>query len=474
MAEQGLFGPSPWEIQQAQQQSLGQNAADYARMNAAERSVSGMYQAGGMLGGMGAEALGMKNVAVENAQRNEQELSGIDTQTPESILKIAQQVTDPRVKFQLMQLAQKRQSELAEIAHKNAQSRSENRKAEAETSPLAKINPKDYTQDSMKLFYQGGMKDPSTLVPIADTESSSTDMKLVNAAALANGFKPGTPEHTAFTKKEYQKLLDKKTTVSVRVNTVAPVVNDATMDMMAHTYLTTGTLPSLGMGAGNAALKAKILSRAAELGTAYGKKPEEIAAMVREGKADTASAASTVKDFASGVGARRVAALNTALNHLETVDKLALDLGNSDVRIFNAAAQMFAKATGNPAPTNFDAARQLVAAEVIKAVVANGGGVAERQEAQDQFRTANSPAQLKQVVETYRELLGGQLLSLEQQYTTGSGRKDFTERLSPATKSLLKKVSPAAPPTADKFVTGKQYKDAKGNVATYLGNGQWK
>jgi hypothetical protein len=29
-------------------------------------------------------------------------------------------------------------------------------------------------------------------------------------------------------------------------------------------------------------------------------------------------------------------------------------------------------------------------------------------------------------------------------------------------------------PGADKFVVGKQYKDSKGNVATYQGNGQWK
>ena len=35
-------------------------------------------------------------------------------------------------------------------------------------------------------------------------------------------------------------------------------------------------------------------------------------------------------------------------------------------------------------------------------------------------------------------------------------------------------VSTVTPKPADKFVTGKQYKDAKGNVATYLGNGQWK
>lgn len=75
----GLFGPSPWEIQQAQQHGLRQQAAAYAKQSPMERAAAGMYQAGGMLGGMGAEALGMKNVAVENARRTEQIMGEGDT-----------------------------------------------------------------------------------------------------------------------------------------------------------------------------------------------------------------------------------------------------------------------------------------------------------------------------------------------------------------------------------------------------------
>ena len=71
MAE-GLFGPSPWEIQQTQQQAMVQNAAAYAQQSPLERAAAGMYQAGGMLGGMAAGALGGKNVAVEQAKRQEQ------------------------------------------------------------------------------------------------------------------------------------------------------------------------------------------------------------------------------------------------------------------------------------------------------------------------------------------------------------------------------------------------------------------
>ena len=172
----------------------------------------------------------------------------------------------------------------------------------------------------------------------------------------------------------------------------------------------------------------------------------EAATNVVQGKQDVAGQTAAVKDFSSGLSARRVTANNTALNHLETMDRLAGDLANADTRIVNAAGNAFARATGSAAPTNFDAAKQLVAAEVIKAVVQNGGGVTERKEAADTIKSANSPEQLRGVIATYRELLGGQLSSLAQQYETGTGRKDFEKKLSPATRELLKKSTPAPAP----------------------------
>jgi len=158
-----------------------------------------------------------------------------------------------------------------------------------------------------------------------------------------------------------------------------------------------------------------------------------------------------LRDFSAGPSSRRVTANNTAINHLDTMGKLATDLGNSDIRVVNAAATAFAKATGAPAPASFDAARQLVAAEVIKAVVANGGGTKERAEAADQFARANSPAQLKSVINTYKELLGGQLDTLGLQCESGTGRKDFESKLTPATKKVFdsmrgKTEAPAAGP----------------------------
>ena len=112
----GLFGPYPYEIQQQRNASMNDFATQMSRMNASERGTYALSKGGGMLGGMAANAMGMVDPAVELAKRNQQELAGLDTQTPESILKTAQQVTDPRIKFQLMELAQKRKKEISDEA----------------------------------------------------------------------------------------------------------------------------------------------------------------------------------------------------------------------------------------------------------------------------------------------------------------------------------------------------------------------
>jgi hypothetical protein len=68
----GLFGPSPYEIEQQRMVQRQAAAQAYAQQSPLERAAAGMYNAGGMLGGMGAQAMGMVDPAVANAQRTEQ------------------------------------------------------------------------------------------------------------------------------------------------------------------------------------------------------------------------------------------------------------------------------------------------------------------------------------------------------------------------------------------------------------------
>lgn len=218
-----------------------------------------------------------------------------------------------------------------------------------------------------------------------------------------------------------------------------------TVDMAANMFLKTGQLPQLGMGKQAAAARQAILNRATVLGTtgADGQPAPttaDVASNVITAKQDIAGQTKSYKDFTTGMQGRQVNSFNTAIDHLATMDKLSDALANGDTKAINAIGNMVAKQTGSAAPTSFNAAKQIVTAEVIKSIVASGGGVKERQEAEANFAAANSPAQLKGVINTYKDLMGGQLKSLELQYGNTTGRKDFEKKLTPAAKETLGKL----------------------------------
>jgi hypothetical protein len=239
----------------------------------------------------------------------------------------------------------------------------------------------------------------------------------------------------------------------------------ASLDLAANLLIQTGQLPNLGMGKNAAALKTRIYNRATELyGNPTGAAPSvnppgapnanapaganapvpfNAAAMADQivgSKIDVATKTKAAKDFSTGIQGRQVTAFNTAIDHLATMDKLSDALQNNDIKAFNYLGNIVARQTGQPAPVNFDAAKQIVTAEIIKAVVASGGGVRERQEAEANFATANSPAQLKGVINTYKQLLGGQLNSLGLQYQNTTGRTDFDKKLTGEAKQAFTSV----------------------------------
>lgn len=243
-----------------------------------------------------------------------------------------------------------------------------------------------------------------------------------------------------------------------------------TIDFLAQTYKQTGQLPALGMGKGAATLRQKVFDRAAQLGMEGGVSAADAAEEVKDAKINTAAQSKAVKDFSTGTQGRQVNSFNTAIDHLATMDKLADALANGDVKLVNSIGNTVTRWTGGAAPTNFEAAKQIVSAEVIKTIVANGGSMAERQEASDKFSNANSPAQLKGVIKTYKHLLGGQLNSLQLQYENGTGRKDFHTKLTSAAKTTMKELrGDAAPATANiPMQNGKGWTlhtDANGNRA---------
>lgn len=142
-----------------------------------------------------------------------------------------------------------------------------------------------------------------------------------------------------------------------------------------------------------------------------------------------ATAQQTMNNFSKGPQGNSVRSFNVALEHLDTLKDLTSALGNNDVKRINQLSQRVSEELGRAAPTNFEAAKQIIGEEIIKAVVTGGGGVTERQAAGERLSRANSPQQLAGVIDTYQNLLVGQLKGLKTQYEGGTlGRTDFEDR----------------------------------------------
>lgn len=242
-----------------------------------------------------------------------------------------------------------------------------------------------------------------------------------------------------------EKAVDARARERLAAESAVGTLTPQSLDLAANIYLQTGNLPT-GLGKSAANLRSQVMNRATELSS--GKSATDLASGIVEAKQDVASRGKAVKDFSTGKQGDAVRSFNTAIDHLGTMDKLSDALANNDVKAINAVGNVIARQTGQPAPTNFDAAKQIVTAEVIKAVVASGGGVTERQEAERNFSAANSPQQLKGVINTYKQLLGGQLKSLNLQYENTTGRKDFDKKLTGEAKSVVQELRGEQKPNA--------------------------
>ena len=135
--------------------------------------------------------------------------------------------------------------------------------------------------------------------------------------------------------------------------------------------------------------------------------------------------------FTSGKEGNSLRSIGTATKHLDMLDGMVSALDNGNTPLLNKLGNAFAAQTGSTAPTNFDAAKEIVGQEVIKGIVAGGGGVSERQEAAAALDKAKTPAQLRGVISTYKSIMGAQHESLLQQRDAAglprSTLPDYTE-----------------------------------------------
>lgn len=220
----------------------------------------------------------------------------------------------------------------------------------------------------------------------------------------------------------------------------------AALDAAAERYIKTGTLPPASRGAQGNIMRTAVQNRAAEL---YQQRGGDIADLPKNWQQFRGEQVA-IQRFMSGPQGNTARSLNVVSDHLNTVEGLIDALNNKNFPAFNALAQTWAQQTGSPAPTNFDSARLIVGAEIIKALGVAGAGTAEeRQEAANIWNRARSPDQLREASGVIKKLLAGQLRGLRQQFvaSTGLGEDKFNSMLLPNTLRTIEGISGGAVPT---------------------------
>jgi hypothetical protein len=107
----GLFGLSPYEAQQQYNQGINTAADKFAGQAPMQQAMGLLYRGGAGLAEGAGGMFGLQNPAVAEAQARQAALTGLDISSPESILQRAQQVQDPKIKMQLMMLADQKKKE---------------------------------------------------------------------------------------------------------------------------------------------------------------------------------------------------------------------------------------------------------------------------------------------------------------------------------------------------------------------------
>jgi hypothetical protein len=146
--------------------------------------------------------------------------------------------------------------------------------------------------------------------------------------------------------------------------------------------------------------------------------------------------------FGSGKQGDTVRSLNVATQHLATLDEAGAALNNGNTRLFNSMGNRINQELGVPAPTTFDGLKQIVGTEIEKAVAGGIGAEADRNRLMQALNSANSPAQLTAITQSFRSLMAGQASGLRRQYEDATGFKTgspfaFETKLAPETQRAI-------------------------------------
>jgi hypothetical protein len=216
----------------------------------------------------------------------------------------------------------------------------------------------------------------------------------------------------------------------------AGIPDEQTLHDMAVRYVNGDRMAAGAMGR-NPRAQTAFQNMISQVGREQGLTPQQVSQNIQNFQA----VSKAIQAFDTGKQGDTVRSLNVAVSHLETLRELGNALNNHNMTAWNSAKQKFAQVFGVPAPTNWDAAKSIVADEIAKSVIGGQSAQNDREALAATLRNSNSPSQIDGAISTFQNLLGGQLHGLRQQYENATGRKDFDNKLSRDTIAALERQS---------------------------------
>lgn len=148
-----------------------------------------------------------------------------------------------------------------------------------------------------------------------------------------------------------------------------------------------------------------------------------------------------ITSWAQSQEGRQTRSFSVLIDHLGTAQELGEALQNDDVQAINLVKNKLKEQFGYGGPPSFDAAKQIVADEIAKAVIGGTNAERDREGLQNSLKLSNSPEQLVGVISTFKKLMAGQVGGLKQTYETATGLHNFDDWLTPPARLELSKIN---------------------------------
>ena len=195
----------------------------------------------------------------------------------------------------------------------------------------------------------------------------------------------------------------------------------------------TGKMPAMGMGGGPA--RAAIISQAATLAQQEQAQPGSTTnpafdQAINNGQ-DFTAAQRNLNSQAGGPLGNTTRSINNGVGHLQLMRNIFMSLQNNDTQTYNSLKNIWAKQFGSPAPTNVQAAAEVMGPELMKILTNNNGAgtVDERQGFSNTVgNLANAPEQTIGAIDTLSGMFGRQAADMALQYHGATQRNDFASR----------------------------------------------